>query len=180
MTAFLVDASTFITLASIDHHDLLRGLDGPVVVPAAVTAEVTSAPASGHLTTARETDRVEIRSAPDEALDHAADHLGISTDPSDDETHGGDVALLALALSIDDSVVVTDDGPLRKACRALDIPLSGSLGVLVAAVERDELDPETARDAMVAMDEVGARLSARLFRRAERLMAEAAADSDGS
>jgi predicted nucleic acid-binding protein len=95
----------------------------------------------------------------------------------DDPADGwhGDVALLAWALKAEDEiVVVTDDKPLRKACKALGILISGSLGVVIAAVERGDLAPEEAKGALVAMDEVGARLSARLLRRAERRIDEAA------
>lgn len=86
----------------------------------------------------------------------------------------GDVASLAHALGADDPVVVTDDKPLRKTCKALGVPVSGSMGVVIAAVERGDLDPNEAKDALVSMDEVGARLSARLLRKAERLIDEAA------
>lgn len=104
----------------------------------------------------------------------AAAHLGVE-DPG--ENWHGDVALLADALKTEGEVVViTDDKPLRKTCKALGVPVSGSLGVVIAAVERGDLDPEEAKDALVAMDEVGARLSARLLRRAERVIDEAAED----
>lgn len=46
--------------------------------------------------------------------------------------------------------------------------------MVIAAVERSDLDPLEAKDALVAMDEVGARLSARLLRNAERLIDETA------
>lgn len=80
---------------------------------------------------------------------------------------------------LDSSVVVTDDRPLRETCKALSIPVSGPTGVLVRAVERGDLTPDDAKDALLAMDEVGARLSASLLRRAERLIDDAAPDERG-
>ena len=68
---------------------------------------------------------------------------------------------------------MTDDKPLRKACKALGVPLSGSIGVLVASVERGILSADDAKEALVAIDEVGARLSASLFRRTDRLIEQA-------
>lgn len=167
-----VDASVFITLAEIDHADLLVGLDGEVVVPAAVAAEISDDPAASHLADATEdwlrvADAIEV--AGTEAVRHAASHLG-----GDFEAYEGDVALLAFGTTVENPVVVTDDKPLRNACKALSVPLSGSIGVIVASVERDILAPAEAKDALVAMDEVGARLSARLLRRAEKLIDRAA------
>lgn len=84
------------------------------------------------------------------------------------------MALLALGLTMGGPMVVTDDKPLQKTCKALGVPLSGSIGVVVAAVERDAIEPAEAKRLLIAMDEVGARLSARLLRKAERLIDEAA------
>lgn len=91
----------------------------------------------------------------------------------------GDIALLADALTVPDSVVVTDDDPLRKTCKAPSIPIAGTTGVLVRAVERGELDEQRAKDVLYAMDEVGARSSVSLVDRAERLIEEAATERNG-
>ena len=104
----------------------------------------------------------------------AAAYLG-NEEPAAEHAIAGDTALLAAAMSRSNVVVVTDDKPLRKACKALGIPVSGSIGIIIAAVEWGDLEPEEAKDVLVAMDEVGARLSASLLRRAERLIEAAAA-----
>ena len=175
MRRVIVDASAFITLAGIGRWDLLGGLDGRVEIPAAVQAEIVDDPAASTLEEALAGEPTWLRTSSDpprEAVSAAASQLGEET-PS--ESLPGDVALLAHALASEDPVVVTDDQPLRKTCKALGIPVSGSIGVLSAAVERGELDPAGAKEALVSMDEVGARLSASLLRRAERLIDEAAA-----
>jgi len=87
----------------------------------------------------------------------------------------GDVALLAYALAFDDRddrgpVVVTDDKPLRVTCEALSVPLSGSVGVLVRAVERGDIEQKEAKQKLYAMDEVGAGSSASSVRKAERMI----------
>ena len=112
----------------------------------------------------------------DDFVQMAARHLGEVE--IQDSSISGDVALLALGLGDDEAVIVTDDKPLRKTCKALGIPISGSIGVVIAAVERGGLDPDEAKDTLVAMDEVGARLSARLLRKAERLIDEAAEERE--
>lgn len=167
----LIDASVFITLAAIDAVDQLHGIPGTVAIPEAVADEIIDEPAATELATAERDDQIEqISPSSSEAVETAARHLGVA---GRDEYEGGDVPLLSCALESSEAVVITDDKPLRKACKALGIPVSGSIGVLIAAVERGELDPEQAKELLVAMDEVGARLSARLLRRAERLIDEA-------
>lgn len=185
MKRLLVDASVFITLAEIDRVDLLATLEGSPMVPSEVADEIREEPASSALVEAfnsgwLRSGSVKVGMGMDRTgewakpVKKAATHLGI--EDLDDNGHG-DVALLAVALKTDQEVVViTDDKPLRKTCKALGIPVSGSIGVVIAAVERGDLDPEEAKDALVTMDEVGARLSARLLRRAERLIDEAAED----
>ena len=184
MTVLVVDASAFITLSAIDYHDLLAELEGAVVVPREVADEITDEPAASHLEGASGSwltiPDERIREADPDAYRHAAAHLGRDVEEIDLD---GDVALLALAtagtetaggVASTDPVIVTDDRPLRDACTALGIDVSGSIGVLVAAAERDALEPDDAKDALLAMDEVGARLSASLLRRAEGLIDEAA------
>jgi len=182
----LVDASVFSTLAEIDRLSSLANVAGRLVVPKLVQNELTSDVAARELS-ARTPDEIEVWDVALAPLHAAASHLGKPL--SEEETEGyehatidGDIALLALALApaapdrdtADDSLVLTDDKPLRKTCKALSIPVSGSIGVLVRAVERGHLSPEDATAALEAMDEVGARLSASLLRRAERLIADAA------
>lgn len=177
----LVDASVFITLADIEAVDLLGILEGPVAVPDAVANEITDDPGATRLDDAVASGAVEVvptrtfleECDQDQALAIASTHLGES-DSTDDLY--GDVALLALGLAMDDCVVVTDDGPLRKTCKALGVTLSGSIGVVVVAVEHDAIEPDEAKRLVAAMDEVGARLSARLFRKAERLIDAASTD----
>lgn len=172
---FLLDASAFITLAGIEAVDLLDGLAGTCGIPDPVAREITDDPATTALQAAVRAGRIERTSPPSEAaIETVRLHLGA---PGSGEPPRGDVALLAAAVEVEEAVVITDDKPLRKACKALGIPLSGSIGIVIAAVERGELDPDTAKDTLVAMDEVGARVSARLLRRAERLI-DAAAERD--
>lgn len=184
----LVDASAFITLAEVGRLPALLGAEGAIVVPEPVANEIPSDPAANALSSALDDGAVETLDAGFAAVRTAADHLGKDLTEEDLTGRGHtkverDIGLLALALECDDStvaldspVVVTDDKPLRETCKALSIPVSGSIGVLVRAVERSDLAPGDAKDALLAMDEVGARLSASLLRRAETLVDDAAPD----
>jgi predicted nucleic acid-binding protein len=178
----LVDASVFITLAEIGLTSALLDAEGDVVVPKPVESEITSEPAVSVLSSACDDERIETSDIGLAPIDTAASHLG--TELSNEDVPGtghatieGDIGLLALALpesELDSPVVVSDDKPLRQTCKALSIPVSGSIGVLVRAVQRGDIDAEEAKDKLYAMDEVGARLSVSLVRRAERLIDEAA------
>ena len=177
MRRVFVDASVFITLAEIGKVELLRGIEGDFVMPAAVREEIVDGLTVGALERAVDDSGwlglVENPTATD--IELAAGQLGRDDSA---ESLAGDTALLAHALVADEPLVVTDDKPLRKTCKALGIPISGSIGVVIAAVERGDLKPDEAKDALVSMDEVGARLSARLLRKAERLIDEAAERSE--
>lgn len=189
MRRVLIDASVFITLAEISHVDLLRNLDGDLLVPEAVIDEIRDEPAVSApenaldkwLSSHSVKSGSAISSEYDSSASEAAPHLGVEY-PTDG--WHGDLALLTIALEYDERddddevVVITDDKPLRKTCKALSVPVSGSIGVVIAAVERGDLDSEEAKDALVAMDEVGAHLSVRLLRRAERLINNAADETD--
>ncbi|APX96997.1 DUF3368 domain-containing protein [Natronorubrum daqingense] len=175
----LVDACVFITLADLGTLDVLRDTDGRATMPQTVVEEITSEPAERELDRALDDWIVSstlIRNETavdgwDEHLETARTHLGRASDP---EEWGGDVPLLAAALSHERSVVITDDKPLRKTCNILSIPVSGTIGLLIRAVECGDLGASEAKQTLGAMDEVGARLSVRLVRRAERLIDEAA------
>lgn len=172
---FLLDASAFITLAGIEAVDLLDGLAGTCEIPDPVAREITDDPATTALQAAERAGRIERAPPPSEAaIETARGHLGA---PDTGEPPRGDVTLLAAAVEAEEAVVITDDKPLRKACKALGIPLSGSIGAVIAAVERGDVEPVQAKELLAAMDEIGARLSARLLRRAERLI-DAAAERD--
>lgn len=175
----LVDASVWLSLAEVGAVGLLRELDGRIVVPEAVGDEITGEPAASLLEQAVEDDWVQRTVAADgtgEArLQRAATVLGESREGD----LIGDIALLALAFESGgvERVVVSDDKPLRRACRAHSVQVSGSLGVLVVAVEAGALDPEEAVETLTAMDSAGARFNASLLRRAERLIEDAADES---
>lgn len=188
----LVDASVFITLSEVEALDALFDTRGKVAVPKHIEDEIKTEPPKSSLSRGIKDGRIQKwpTAIGPQPFVRAGKHLG--KDISEDDVLGkghlsveGDTALLSLAISPDinegvghpipeSPIVVTDDKPLRETCNALSIPVSGSIGVLIRAAERGDVDPDEATDKLYAMDEVGARLSASLVRRAERLIAEAA------
>ena len=182
----LIDASVFIALSQVGESKLLAYLSGQIAVPKQIKREITDEPASSILEDQIDSGRIEVVEVPSN-LKTATKHLGKPVSEEELEGHlsaTGDRALLALALSVEEGseiadkvVVVSDDKPLRKTCMTLSIPVSGSIGVLIRAVEHGALEPEEAKEKLYALDDVGARLSASLIRRAEGLIDEAAEDS---
>ncbi|MDS0280828.1 hypothetical protein [Haloarcula onubensis] len=183
----LVDASVFITLAEIDALSCLESLDGTLVVPSAVRREVNNDPAKTQLErlvvagTITELDWFQWsdeKGVSGEPV--AATHLGtdpevaVDTKDSPARLADGDVALLCFGRHIEGIVVLTDDKPLKKTCKSLSIPVSGSIAVLVRAVESGQYTATQSKNKLYAMDEVGARLSASLVKRAEKLIDDAA------
>jgi predicted nucleic acid-binding protein len=163
----LLNASVFITLAEIDSLRLLNELGGDVVVPELVADEIQDEPARTELRDAQK-EWIDVEPADQRRIEESTKRLGREGKPR------GDAAVLALSSKYEDAVVVTDDKPLRDTCKALGVPLSGSVGVVVASVEKDVLAPGEAKGLLVAMDKVGARFSASLLRKAENLIDEAA------
>ncbi|MFP8951593.1 DUF3368 domain-containing protein [Natrialbaceae archaeon A-arb3/5] len=181
----LIDASTFITLAEIGACGLLYRTRGRLAVPGAVRDEVSDDPAESELIRAIQSNAICVLDAPvadgpiPEPYERASEHLDPTTPIAEEDANwSGDIALLGQALDRS-AVVVSDDKPLRDTCKALSIPVSGSIGILVRAVERGDASAAEAKDLLLAMDDVGARLSARLLRRAERLIDDAAGDTVG-
>ncbi|EMA11333.1 Predicted nucleic acid-binding protein, contains PIN domain [Haloarcula vallismortis] len=184
----LLDASVIIALAETGSIDLLDSVRGGLVVPRAVKFEISKEPAKSALDTCIDEGNIVQTNIlawageedQDELVSDSATRLGndpgsvIDTESKVPMIVNGDVALLTGAQLADECVVITDDKPLRQACKSISIPVSGTIGVLVRAVETGDIEPDTAKETLYAMDEVGARLSASLVKRAERLIDDAA------
>ncbi|KAA9406153.1 DUF3368 domain-containing protein [Haloarcula sp. CBA1131] len=184
----LLDASVIITLAETGSIDLLDSVRGGLAVSRAVKFEISKEPAKSALDTCIDEGSIVQTNIlawageedQDELVSDSAARLGndpgsvIDTERKVPMIVDGDVALLTGARLADECVVITDDKPLRNACKSIWLPVSGTIGVLVRAVETGDIDPDAAKETLYAMDEVGARLSASLVRRAERLIDDAA------
>ncbi|KOX93564.1 hypothetical protein AMS69_06455 [Haloarcula rubripromontorii] len=184
----LLDASVIITLAETGSTDLLDSVRGGLVVPRAVKFEISKEPAKSALDTCIDEGNIVQTNIlawageedKDKLVSDSATRLGndpgsvIDTESKVPMIVNGDVALLTGAQLADECVVITDDKPLRQACKSISIPVSGTIGVLVRAVETRDIEPDAAKETLYAMDEVGARLSASLVKRAERLIDDAA------
>lgn len=153
MTA-VVDATPLISLALVEQLDLLPRLFGRIVVPPAVYAEVTAQRPDlpGAAALARAT-WIQIQ-APQTSP--AFDALLLGLDP-------GELEALLLAREIHADWVLMDERLGRRVAQALQLPVKGTLGVLLAAVHAGLLSKTDAQNAVPQLVGHGIRISPRII-----------------
>lgn len=124
-----VDATTLIALGTVDELDLLANFDGDLALLPAVRAEVTTEPARTNLDRFADRDDVAVAAEPAEAA--IADARSILSE----STVNGDVQSIAAVLDGDEVAVVSDDRRVRTTARNLGARVTGTIGVVVRAVE---------------------------------------------
>jgi uncharacterized protein len=123
----IADSSVIISLSAIERLDLLFSLFSSVIVTPAVCREVIEdcdgRPGARELRDAIENGFVAVSAPP---------VTGLLTLLSKDLGEG-EAESIALAVTREDSVLLLDDRDARAKARALDLRLSGVLGVLMSA-----------------------------------------------
>ncbi|OQB53027.1 MAG: hypothetical protein BWX99_02443 [Deltaproteobacteria bacterium ADurb.Bin151] len=126
------NSSPIIHLAKIGKLDLLRGLSGDLLIPPAVYEECI----------------VEGRQRPDvEIIKKAARWLKVQK-PQDRnlikllcrEIDNGEAEAIALALELNADLLLLDDAEAREKARIYDIPVTGTLGILLRAKYAGEIN----------------------------------------
>ena len=166
MTTIYVDATTLIALGSIGDLELLTSFDGHLVVLPTVETEVTTEPAQTHL------DRLDaatgvVRTPPVDGHDEQAMAV------LDEHQSTGDVQIIGAVLAhtaVDDPVaVVSDDQRVRTVARGFGADVTGTIGVLVRAVE-EGLPKAEAKTIVRRVDEHGLHMTAELRTKAMDLI----------
>lgn len=119
---WITDASPLIALAKVGRAQLLEDLSDELLVPEAVASEVLEGPAAdpGRLLLEAGFGR---RIAPRE-LSSRVLAWGLGR---------GESEVLALGLEIPDATVVVDDAAARRCAAALNLPMIGTLGIVLRA-----------------------------------------------
>jgi predicted nucleic acid-binding protein len=165
-----LDATVLIALGSIGELDRLSAFDvEPVVLPG-VRGEVTTQPALTALDRAVASGTLDTVPEPSErAIDAAMTMLG-ETEPS------ADVHLTAAIWSELDAdrpaALVSDDRRLRTVTRGLGATVTGTIGVVVRAVD-EGVAPEEAKAMIRRLDDRGLHMTASLRERADEFIDEA-------
>lgn len=123
----VLDASPVIVLARAGFVGLLPELLAPILIPQAVAEEIEAGP----------TDDPGRRflAGPPDWLTIVEPQPALSPLPSW-RLGRGESGVLEYARQNAGTVAVLDDRAARRAARALEIPVTGTLGLLIAAVER--------------------------------------------
>jgi uncharacterized protein len=123
----ICNATPLINFATLDRLDILFSLFGEVVIPNAVYRETTDArfPNSRPVLEAVGAGRLLVRTVPDSDTSLYA--------ALDD----GEREVILLAGRTERPRVLLDEGEARKIARSLGLPVTGSLGILLLAKERD-------------------------------------------
>jgi len=183
----LVDTSSFITLAEAGAESLLYRRSESVKVPEYVVSEVTDEPAMSELhraihsydLTVSQTDHIARRHFP--YYRAASFYLDESTPFVGGELHwSGDAALVGTALHTSNVEIVTDDGYLRRRCMDLNIPVTGSLGILIDAANESQISTTESLEVLQQIQQSSAWLGDDLIKKVERKIRESKRDEAAS
>ena len=160
MRKVIVNSTPLIALAKSGRLDLLRHLYGRIVIPEAVYREVT-----------------EKNDVVSQEVSQALEWIQIvRVDPNVDrrmyraKLHEGEVEVMLLAQDMGADLVIIDDDAARKTAEYLELPLTGTLGVLIKAKERGFL--EAVMPVVSAMEQHGIYFSAQLKQIVRKLSGE--------
>lgn len=172
-TPIYLGATTLIALGRIGELDRLTSFDGRLIALPRIRAEVTTEPARTNLE--RFIGRAAVETTPSVDLDdgRAMDVLG-------EREVNGDVRLVAAVLAHTDADapvgVVSDDRRVRTVARGFGARVTGTIGVVVRAVE-EGLPADEGKAIVRRLDDHGLHMTAELHERAFELL-EAADDRD--
>lgn len=150
-----VDATTLISLGSIGELSLLTNFDAEPVVLPAVSEEVTTEPARTNVKRFVDSEEVKTDDRP------AEKYVGEATEILGETEENGDVQIVAAVLAHEEVAVVSDDRRVRTVCDGLGATVTGTVGVVVRAVE-EGMSPEEAKDTVRRVDQHGLHMTAEL------------------
>jgi predicted nucleic acid-binding protein len=144
---FVVNASPLILLAKIEALELLAELAEEIAVPAAVRAEVSAGP---------RTSAPLRRFLRQRALRREAD-APVPEEIAGWDLGAGESQVLRFAVANPGWEAVLDDLEARRCARSLDVPLTGTLGIILRAKQAGQV--KAARPMVEALVQRGAFLS---------------------
>lgn len=127
----VTDAGPLIHLGSCGCLWVLKSLFGQVIVPAAVWNEATAHPELPGAQEVLRADWLEVVSAP--RVQVRPEFHGL-------ELHRGERLGLELALELSAEMFLSDDQEAVRAARGVEMPVLGSIGVLIRAKEKGLLE----------------------------------------
>lgn len=170
-----VEATTLIALSSVSNLDRLCDFDGDIVVLPAVEKEIATEPAKSKLRWFLERNNIQNHSPASETDRERA--LSVL----DELEQNGDVHLLACVLHHTDSnepvSIISDDQRVRTVTRGFGATVTGTIGVLVHAVE-EGFDSQDAKTLLRRIDGNGLHMTGELREKAIHLIDNAVDQSE--
>jgi predicted nucleic acid-binding protein len=171
-----VDASTVLALGQIGELELLTVFDGHRIFPPKVFTEVTSEPARTNLRQLLDENNKKVKTDPTvhlSAIEEAKEILGESN-------QNGDIRLISQTLVFTENndapsiTIVSDDKRVRTVANGLGATVTGTVGVIVRAVEERGITAEEGKDLVRRVDSHGLHMTGELREKAYELVEEAA------
>lgn len=123
MPKVVSNTGPLIALASINQFDLLRGLFGAILIPAAVRAEILD-----------DTTVAEVAAADWISVHVAQDTIAVQL--LKEELDAGESEAIVLARELDADLVLVDERAAKRKARTLNLPTIGTLGLLLMAKDK--------------------------------------------
>lgn len=171
MTEIFLDATTLISLGSIDELELLTNVSGELIVLPAVKSEVDTEPARMNLRRFIETHAIQ-----DAGLEYEQ-FVPRALSVLEESARNGDVEIIASVLASREADrhvgVVSDDRRVRATADAFGATVTGTIGVVVRGVEAG-ISNEDGLGIVERIDARGLHMTGELRDTAETLIREAA------
>ncbi|MDY6775968.1 MAG: hypothetical protein SV253_07840 [Halobacteria archaeon] len=174
-----LDATTVISLSSINELRLLNYINGDLTIPSKVLSEVTTQPAETNLERflgSNEDIKVERKTQlDDQDIEDACSLLG-------ENELNGDVQIIAGVLrQLDrdqtETVVVSDDRRVRNTADSLGVSVTGTIGVVVNSVKK-ELPSQEGKEIIRRVDSRGLHMTGELREKAYEMVEKADSESE--
>ena len=131
MRKVVVNTTPLIALSHVGQLNILKKLYGEIIIPEAVYRELS----------------VKEESVCKKTVDSSLDWIRVDTIENQmaktmyrTQLHDGEVEVMILAKEIAADVVIIDDANAKKHAKYLDLPVTGTLGVLIKAKQKGYID----------------------------------------
>ncbi|WP_276300248.1 hypothetical protein [Halorussus lipolyticus] len=172
----LADATVLIALGQIGELDLLTCFDGEISVVPKVESEVTTEPANTNLENFLDRYEFPRVARVTEKGTEAPDYTEAKQILGENEVNG-DVQILTAILvdeNHDEFAVISDDQRVRTVSRRLGATVTGTVGVIVRAVDERNMTVEEGKGLVRRVDSHGLHMTGELREKAYKLVEEAA------
>jgi predicted nucleic acid-binding protein len=165
MSKAITDSTVLIYLARVGDLALLQTQFSEVIVPEPVYQEVViRGQVEGYPDAMAIEDTIDsrfIRRSLGDSLEEKAAQIRQTANLGQEEA-----AAIAIALSTDRSVCLTDDHAARRTAESFGVDIGGTIYVLLQALEYEHISFEQYKSRLDSLDDAGFRMSAALYREA--------------